>query len=400
VARPSGILLAAILLALPAIAQDVAAPARTPEELEQLRKEIADTARRQAEDQARRDAYSAELLSMQTEAAEAAARIQVLERDLSRAERRMVELAGRDAELTRSLDTRRSRIGPLLGALQRLRRNPPPALAVAPEDAVAAARSAMLIAAVARKLESEAAALGVELSRLGETRTALAAERDTVTRRGQELGDRRAALAGLIARRQEAIATLDVEVAAAALRIAGLETRTADMADLMAWVEQETAKEPAPAAAESADGPVTVAARTSRTSFAGTRGHLPWPAAGVLAARFGDPDVNGAKAEGVTLRTRGEAQVTAPSDGEIVFAGPFGGYGRLLILSPGEDYFVLIGGFGRLDAVVGQHVLAGEPLGAIAPPGPGGDATMYIELRRKGAPVDPLEWFEPIEASG
>ena len=103
---------------------------------------------------------------------------------------------------------------------------------------------------------------------------------------------------------------------------------------------------------------------------------------------------------GLTIRTRAEAQVTAPADGEIVFAGPFEGYGRLLILSPGEGYFVVIGGLGRLDAVEGQRVLAGEPLGTMAGSGAAGEALMYLELRRDGAPVDPLPWLAPAEANG
>lgn len=395
----NAILLSAAL-AMPALAEDLGAPARNPAELDQIQKEIADAERQREEDTAYRAQLSEELQTLQSEAAASAAAIQTLERDLSRAERRIVELGGRDKELSDSLQARRGRISPLLGALQRLRRNPPPALAVSPDDAVAAARGAMLIAQVAKKLEQEAASLAQELIVLGQTRAALAAERDNVVSRTQELTSRRSELAGLIARRQMAIGELDEGVAAAAERIAGLQARTTDMADLMAWVEKETAMDAGRPAAEAASGPVTVASRGVHDSFAAARGHISWPAAGVVAGRFGEPDASGAPAEGVTLRTRGEAQVTAPSDGEIVFAGPFAGYGRLLILAPGEDYFVLIGGFGRLDAVVGQHVLAGEPLGSIAAPGAGGEALMYIELRRKGAPVDPLPWFEPIEASG
>ena len=83
-----------------------------------------------------------------------------------------------------------------------------------------------------------------------------------------------------------------------------------------------------------------------------------------------------------------------------MFAGPFEGYGRLLILSPGEDYFIVIGGFGRLDATVGQHVLTGEPLGTMAGSQAAGEALMYLELRRKGAPVDPLPWLSPAEVNG
>jgi septal ring factor EnvC (AmiA/AmiB activator) len=46
----------------------------------------------------------------------------------------------------------------------------------------------------------------------------------------------------------------------------------------------------------------------------------------------------------------------------------------------------------RIDAAVGDKVMAGEPVGIMgdaATPGP----TLYLELRRKGRPVDPLPWL-------
>ena len=150
--RLRGVFAAALILAASAAAEE-AAPARTPEELKRLQDEIAATARQRAEDDAQRKAMSAELETLRAESADLAAEVQGLERDLTRAEARIVELGARDTELSGALEQRRDRIAPLLGALQRLRRDPPPALAVSPDDAVAAARGAMLIASVAQKLE-------------------------------------------------------------------------------------------------------------------------------------------------------------------------------------------------------------------------------------------------------
>lgn len=399
-ARPSAALLLALALAgLARAAEPSPAPARTPEELERLNEEIARTEAQRAADEAERASLTADLESLQAEAAASAAEVQKLERALSRAEARIGELAGRDAELSGALEQRRERIGPLLGALQRLRRDPPPALAVSPDDAIGAARGAMLIASIAARLEGEARALAADLEALGRNRAALVAERDTARARAVEIADRRVELAALIARRQAAVVQLNEGVAGAEADIAALRARAADMTELMAWLEEDGAATPAPAA-EAARKPVIVARRGAKTSFAARKGEVLWPAAGIVAGRFGEPGPGGGAALGLTIRTRAEAQVTAPADGEIVFAGPFEGYGRLLILSPGEGYFVLIGGFGRLDAVEGQHVLAGEPLGTMAGTGAAGEALMYLELRRDGAPIDPLPWLAPDEASG
>lgn len=392
--RLSGILALTFLLAAPATAGE-AAPARNPEELKRLQDEIAATAERRAEDDAERQALSAELTTLRAESAAIAAEVQTLERELSRAEQRIGELSARDAELTVALEQRRDRIGPLLGALQRLRRDPPPALAVAPDDAVAAARGAMMIALVAEKLEAEATALAADLTALGRTRADLTAERDKARLRQGEIETRRAELAGLIERRQATVARLADGVLNADTQIAQLEARAADMTELMAWLEEN---EPAAASTtEPADGPVLVGAAPS---FAALKGRLRWPAAGLVSAAYGETGPDGRARQGVTLAVRDAAQVTSPADGEIVFAGPFQGYGRLLILNPGEGYFVLIGGLARLDAVQGQHVLAGEPLGLGPVSGEGGAATLYVELRRKGAPVDPAKWFEPQGANG
>lgn len=379
-------------------AADGAAPARTPEELERLKDEIARTEAQRAADEAERASLAADLETLRTEATAIAAEVQALERALSRAEARIEDLAARDRELTKTLDERRDRIGPLLGALQRLRRDPPPALAVAPDDAVAAARGAMLIASVAEKLEAEARQLAADLQTLGRNRAALLAERDTARTRREEIAGRRTELDALIVKRQEAVAKLTAGVEGAETEIAALEARAADMTELMAWIEEDAGA--ATPTGEAADGPVTVGKRTGKNAFAQVKGRMPWPAAGIVAGRFGETGPNGLAALGLTIRTRNEAQVTAPADGEIVFAGPFAGYGRLLILAPSEGYFVVIGGFGRLDAVQGQHVLAGEPLGTMAGTGAAGEALMYLELRRNGAPVDPLPWLAPADANG
>jgi septal ring factor EnvC (AmiA/AmiB activator) len=116
------------------------------------------------------------------------------------------------------------------------------------------------------------------------------------------------------------------------------------------------------------------------------------PARGRVVARFGDSDGLGGKLKGVRIETRVQSPVVAPSDGKVVFAGPFRGYGLLLIIEHDGGYHTLLGGLARIDSLVGQWVLAGEPVGEM-----GDDRaskpSLYVEVRHKGEPVNPLPWL-------
>ena len=129
-------------------------------------------------------------------------------------------------------------------------------------------------------------------------------------------------------------------------------------------------------------------------SFAKARGTLPFPVTGSLTGKYGaaaqTPGEAGLLAKGITITSRAGAQVVAPFDGIVAFAGPFRGYGQLLIIEHSEGYHTLLAGMGHIDARVGQRVLAGEPVGVMENEGA---PTLYVELRRDGQPINPLPWL-------
>ncbi len=132
-------------------------------------------------------------------------------------------------------------------------------------------------------------------------------------------------------------------------------------------------------------------------SFGLGQGRLPLPARGRVIGRFGELDDAGAAAKGISIETRYGAAVVSPNDGKVMFAGPFRGYGELLIIALGEGYHLLLAGLARTDVSVGQWLLAGEPVGLMAEhqgsTDSGGPPRLYVELRRKGEPVNPLQWM-------
>jgi septal ring factor EnvC (AmiA/AmiB activator) len=130
------------------------------------------------------------------------------------------------------------------------------------------------------------------------------------------------------------------------------------------------------------------------------------PARGRILTHFGDPTDTGGASKGLVLETRPGAQIVAPFDGRIAFEGPFRSYGQILIIEHGGGYHTVLAGLDRVDAVVGQWLLAGEPVGSMAPVGapqgsgdvsPAGRPKLYLELRRNGQPVDPVPWFSTAE---
>lgn len=129
-------------------------------------------------------------------------------------------------------------------------------------------------------------------------------------------------------------------------------------------------------------------------SFPATaRNELLMPVHGRLLRRYGQQAGSGGESsKGVTIATREGAQVIAPFDGKVVYAGDFRGYGLILIIEHGKRYHTLLAGIERVDAVVGQWILAGEPIGVMT-----GDGVrkpeLYLELRRNGQPINPLPWL-------
>ncbi|MEN0077320.1 MAG: peptidoglycan DD-metalloendopeptidase family protein, partial [Paracraurococcus sp.] len=135
------------------------------------------------------------------------------------------------------------------------------------------------------------------------------------------------------------------------------------------------------------------AARTVAPPPAG-RGARPMPVAGQVSREFGAGG-EGDRSRGMTLAALPGASVVSPCGGKVVFGSSFRSYGLLLIVDCGDGYHFVLAGLDRLDVAPGQRVLAGEPVGRLGSgAGAGsGRVPLYLELRRKGQPVDPRTWF-------
>ena len=125
------------------------------------------------------------------------------------------------------------------------------------------------------------------------------------------------------------------------------------------------------------------------------RGSLDWPANGRVAGRFGQAvDRLGGTAarNGIEIAVAENTPVRAVHGGTVGSAGPFVGFGNLVILDHGANNYSLYGYLGSVGVERGSTVDAGAELGRSGS-APAGPPALYFEMRIDGRSVDPLQWL-------
>lgn len=402
-------------LALILMIQNATEPPPEVQEAERLERE-AETARQQADDAQREaDRLSREIAALQDRLVNAADRVSASEQTAADIEFRIAGLTTEENTILARLLADREALIDVLAALQRVERGTPPALATAPGEAEEAARAASLLASITPELQARADALAAELADLREVRQALEDERADLGTTEERLARQQAETRRLLEerRRLESQRRGEAERLADVAATAGEQART--LRQLLATLRGMTEISPrfnprrlirsgdipAPALRPE-DG--LVAARAAMAPletlrFADSQGQLRPPVEGPIVLRYGQQDENGDAIEGLRLRARPGGQVVAPFDARVEFAGAFNTYNGLLILSAGDDYYIVLAGLGSIYAQAGQSVLAGEPIGEM-PPGGETAPDLYLEIRRGESAIDPEPWLRVRSRSG
>jgi murein hydrolase activator len=134
-----------------------------------------------------------------------------------------------------------------------------------------------------------------------------------------------------------------------------------------------------------------------RTGFGGLRGRLPWPTDGRIVAAFG-PQVHprfGTRTfrNGVDIEAVEGTEVVAVYAGHVVYTGWFKGYGNLIILDHGSDYYTLYAHIAEIIVKEGDDVRQGLRIGTVGDTGSLVGPRLYFEVRFQSRPLDPTEWL-------
>jgi septal ring factor EnvC (AmiA/AmiB activator) len=366
--------------ALPA--QDAAHLPSTADQFKRLKGDLAKGAKSADAAKAQRDTLQAQALALRRKLIQTAQRVQTLEKQKIELDAAIIRLAAQDKALSASFAHDRVAVARLLAVIERLQHDTPPALALRPDDALAAARGAMLVGASLPDVYGSAAALARRIETLKETRAALIARRADGVRNAAELAHARVTLDQLLATKTAQAVTADATYGALRAKLVAIAGQATNLEMLLAKVA-ELRTRPAQQS--------VVVVTAQNASVNGARGSLLQPVVGtMLPPQPANPE------PGVRFAAAGGAQVVAPADCEVLFAGPYHKNGQVLILEVSVGYDLVLAGLERIVVKPGDQVLAGEPVG-VMPSGVRTDKApqmsqngeLYFELRQNGRAVSP-----------
>lgn len=332
------------------------------------------------------------------ERAALAARIQQSEAGIAAAEAQLALLGGERSVLRERLADRQQPVVKLTGALQQFARRPVAISVLRPGSLKEAVYLRAMLSATLPEVSARTAGLRAEIER-GRALEREARQAAAVMRSGEEdLVERRTALAVLETRQR--LASRDATGAAAresdrALALAedarsldvlvGTLEESGSLRDQLASLPGPRLRPAQPTMAQSGSQRASAPASSSATTRAAGLTEYQFPVSGPIAIGFGAVR-DGVKSSGLTFSARDRAQVIAPAGGRIAFAGPYRGYGRIVIIEHDGGWISLITGLLTVTAQTGETIVIGAPLG-LAGSGPG---NVTLELRRGGTPVNPL----------
>jgi len=175
--------------------------------------------------------------------------------------------------------------------------------------------------------------------------------------------------------------------------------------DLAATLQRlRTASEPQPVAAQPAG---KMAAKGNKSGqelspvlegFPGRKGLLDSPVPGTVITSFrqkvkGKFD-SATIANGIDIKVKKGLEIKAVYDGKIIHSGYLRGYGNLMIIDHGHQYFSLISRAADFYKVEGSKVATGEVIGLTGEGDPLYGEGLHFEIRKGSNPEDPMLWLK------
>jgi septal ring factor EnvC (AmiA/AmiB activator) len=331
------------------------------------------------------------------EAAAMAARIQESEAEIAANEAKIRLIEQQRASLRVELARRQRPLVELTASLQRLARRPAVLSLLRPGSLQEAVYLRAVLETMLPQVARRTAGLRAAIEQ-GKALQVEAEQASTALRASQgELGRRRQTLAALEARQRLESRNASSSADREAERALALAEQARDLSGLVGQLDQagrlrgQLAALPGPVLRPAQPQSAVVAA-IPEPAVAASNAPAQYllPVSGRLVAGFGAAAPGQVQSRGISIAARGSAQVVAPGAGRVVFAGPYQGYGTIVIIEHGGGWTSLVTGLTLLDTRVGRDVVAGSPLGQAGP----GRPVLSLELRKDGNPVNPLDFLK------
>ncbi len=132
--------------------------------------------------------------------------------------------------------------------------------------------------------------------------------------------------------------------------------------------------------------------------FETLKGRLPWPVQGRVISVFGEKRHplfrTRIENSGIEIETKAGTEVVAVAEGRVIYLSRLRGYGNLLILEHGNEYYTLYARLSEISVWPGAEVRRLQRIGVVGEGETGASPCLYFEIRKGKRPLDPLEWHE------
>ena len=274
-----------------------------------------------------------------------------------------------------------------LGALQRIARTPTMANFIVPRSPYKIRRSLMILEASVPQLKIRISKMGSGLKSLIILGTKQKAQKQIILNELTQMAADRQQLEAIVSEKLRLFRLVSAEEKYISTKISHISTRASNIQELLGKLTQNKLTQHDNALKPSSQFVYTNENSVLPAPMPNDGASL--PVLGRVVQTFGTTLLNGAKSKGISIATSAAAAVVAPREGQIVFAGTFRSYGKLVIVELPNQGYALIAGMGKINAEVGDQVFVGEPVGEM-PTSTLETPKLYFELRRNGHPVNPM----------
>ena len=285
-------------------------------------------------------------------------------------------------------------------ALQNLALKPTESLLVQPLKPVDVIRSAMILRETIPHLESRASSLREKLTSIKSKKNKVEKQIEQISEQKQVMSEEQKRINLLLKKKSNLRNLVEIKSEAAKKNVDKLASQAQDLRDLLTKLEKQRLEKEKKEAErrkkeEKQSDDLIKSKSTAITNvvsgFEKAKGSLSLPARGTIITKYGEQKARGILAKGITIASRKGAQVVSPFDGNVVFSGPFRGYGNMIIIEHGDGYLSLLSGFEAITVELGQMLLAGEPIGRMPTEN---KSELYVEIRKNNQPINPAAWFK------
>lgn len=358
----------------------VAYAAPTEKDLAKIEAQIKQAKEQQAENQRKSQALDKEVKNVQKEMVNLANKVRKHEDQLSLLEQKKKELEKQQKELESRLSLSSKQMAKLLQAIQTLALRPREIVLTQSKTPIQMLRSCRLFQYSLPIVGGLKNTTLEDLNELSQVRLELQSKIASIRVTTTELSNKNEEMEKLAKQKKVLQARYASDYEKAKAKAEKLAKEASNLKELLANIQKEQQKK-----AISKSSPVL-----GTGAFAKARGSLVFPAQGHITQNFGDTTgASQSHAKGMVITTRQGAQVTAPFDGSVLFAGPFQNYGQLIIIDHGDNYLTVLSGMDTITTTVGSQLLTGEPIGRMSM----NYVNLYLELRQNGQAIDPRPWF-------